>query len=580
MSADRFFLYVLSGIRAAVGITRIAVLCGLLVGLSVPGSTDDLTKARDGRDLEGQLRELLRNRIEAAGTPTKLTVSGRNLYSSVALPLFYQRRSYLPAWINGSGISRGAGELLSALRGADAEGLRSSDYHLTKIGRMLERLGESPSDITRAGRRELVDLELLLTDAFLLYGSHLVAGRVNPETIDPEWFANRRDVDMAEALEEAVSNNTIPETLENLRPSQSGYARLREALRSYRDIASKGGWPGVPVGPKMQKGDSGDRVALLRERLEVTGDLRDGKTDDPQGFDQNLDEAVRRFQRRHGLDVDGIVGPATLSALNVSADERIDRIQINMERWRWLPQDLGPRYLIVNIANFELDIVEGEKEVMTMRAIVGRDYRRTPVFSSKMTYLVLSPYWHVPPTLAVQDILPQVRKDIGYLTQKGIKVFQGWGADTREIDPNTVDWSTVTGKNFNYRFRQDPGPVNALGHVKFMLPNKFDVYLHDTTSRELFEKTARAFSSGCIRIEKPIELAEYVLRGDPKWNREAILTAIDRGAEQTVQLPEPIPVHLLYWTAWVDAAGTIQFREDIYGRDRPLAEALVEKPPV
>jgi murein L,D-transpeptidase YcbB/YkuD len=297
-------------------------------------------------------------------------------------------------------------------------------------------------------------------------------------------------------------------------------------------------------------------------------------------FDEDLDTGVRHFQRRHGLDVDGVVGPATLSALNASADERVRRIEVNMERWRWLPQDLGRRYVIVNIANFELDVVEAEQEVMTMRVIVGRDYRRTPVFSGKMTYIVLSPYWHVPPSLAVKDILPQVRSDPGYLSRKGFKVFQGWGADTKEIDPGSVDWSKVTGTNFNYRFRQDPGPVNALGRVKFMLPNKFDVYLHDTPSPDLFEKSARAFSSGCIRIEKPIELVEYVLRGDPKWNRDAVLAAIDRRVEQTVQLREPIPVHLLYWTAWVDAAGTVHFRDDIYSRDKLLAEALAEKPPI
>ena len=580
MDMDRFLLHVLPRRRLAVRAVTAAALCSLMSVPFAPGPTESLAKNRDGRGLYSQVRELLRNRVEAAGMPAKIAVSGRDLYASIALPSFYQRRSYAPVWINESGISPASRRLLRALRGADAEGLRSSDYHLFKIGAMLDRFDQSPPGTGHAGLRQLVDLELLLTDAFLVYGSHLVAGRVNPETIDPEWFANRRDVDMAEVLEQAISTDTVHETLESLRPSQRGYARLREALRSYRSIASEGGWPVVPPGPKMQKGDSGSRIALLRERLKVTGDLGGTETDNPEAFDVGLGEAVKHFQRRHGLDVDGVVGPATLSALNMSADERVHRIEINMERWRWLPQDLGRRHIIVDIANFELDVVEAEEEVMTMRAIVGRDYRRTPVFSGKMSYIVLNPYWHVPPSLAVKDILPQVRKDPGYLAEKSMRVFEGWGADTKEIDPDSLDWSAITGKNFNYRFRQDPGPVNSLGRVKFMFPNKFNVYLHDTPSRELFEKTARAFSSGCIRIEKPIELAEYVLRGDGKWNRDAILSAIDRLVEQTVQLPEPIPIHLLYWTAWADTAGTINFREDIYGRDKPLAQALAEKPPI
>ncbi|UCE07671.1 MAG: L,D-transpeptidase family protein, partial [bacterium] len=259
-----------------------------------------------------------------------------------------------------------------------------------------------------------------------------------------------------------------------------------------------------------------------------------------------MKESIRKFQQRHGLDVDGAIGTKTLAALNTSVDDRIRQIEVNMERWRWLPQDLGKRHILVNIANFELDVVEDGNQVLTMLVIVGKTYRRTPVFSDKMTYLVLNPYWHVPPNLARQDILPQIKKDSTYLARKKIKVFDSWGADTKEIDPKTIDWSKVTIKNLIYRFRQDPGLENALGRIKFMFPNQFNVYLHDTPSLELFKKMVRDFSSGCIRIEKPIDLAEYVLRGDPKWTRKDILAALAKGVEQTVRLPEPIPIHLLY----------------------------------
>jgi murein L,D-transpeptidase YcbB/YkuD len=231
------------------------------------------------------------------------------------------------------------------------------------------------------------------------------------------------------------------------------------------------------------------------------------------------------------------------------------------------------------MADFRLDVIENEQTLMRMRTIVGKGYRRTPVFSEKITYLVINPYWHVPPNIAVKDKLPLIKKDSYYLAREHMRVFQGWGSDAKEFDPRTVDWSKVTAQGFKYRLVQDPGPWNALGRIKFMFPNRFNVYLHDTPSRELFKKTTRTFSSGCIRIEKPIDLAEYLLRGDSKWTREAILAAIDRQAERTIRLPEPIPLHLLYWTAWVDERGVVQFRDDIYGRDKRLAVALQERPP-
>ncbi len=282
---------------------------------------------------------------------------------------------------------------------------------------------------------------------------------------------------------------------------------------------------------------------------------------------------MRRFQKWHGLAVDGVVGPATLAALNVSVEKRIRQIEVNLERWRWLPQELGARHILVNIAGFELNVIENGQPVMTMRVVMGKEERPTPVFSGALTYLVVCPYWQVPSTIAVKDKLPQIRKDPGYLTRKKIKVFQGGEA----INPRTINWSEVTAKNFNYRFRQDPGPKNALGRVKFVFPNPFSVILHDTPDRELFTRNVRTFSSGCIRVEKPIELAEYVMHGDPQWTREKILATINKWVERTVWLPEPIPVHLLYFTAWVDAEGMTHFRDDIYGRDKRLDEALRKK---
>lgn len=525
------------------------------------------------------LEEFLRHRIEETGIPPQITVGNELIHAAAALPLFYERRAYAPAWCHNGGLQPPADTLIEAIRGADQEGLNPSDYHLEKIGSLLESVYQQQAEKKPLDSHLLVDLDLLLTDAFLVYGSHLLVGKINPETIDSEWFTDRREIDLAAHLQTALEKNQIEEALRSLLPPQPGYARLRKALARYRDIAANGGWPMVPDGPKLQQGERGERVLALRRRLIAAGDLEPAEGDSLDLFDDAVEEALRKFQQRHGLEVDGVAGAATLANLNVPVAERIRQVILNMERWRWLPQDLGQRHILVNIANFELDVFESGQIVLMMRVMVGRDYRRTPVFSDRMTYLVLSPYWHVPPGIAARDILPAVKKDPGYLAKQNMKVFQGWGAEAKTIDPGTIDWQKITARNFSYRFRQDPGPANALGRVKFMFPNRFNVYLHDTPSRELFTRTERAFSSGCIRVEKPIELAEYVLRGDSQWTRAGIEAAIKRWREQTVRLPEPIPIHLLYWTAWANDDGSVNFRRDIYGRDKRLEEALLKKPP-
>jgi murein L,D-transpeptidase YcbB/YkuD len=320
-------------------------------------------------------------------------------------------------------------------------------------------------------------------------------------------------------------------------------------------------------------------VKALRNRLVATGELSSSYAYKGDLFDEELENAVRMFQHRNGLEADGIVGAASIAALNVSLEDRINQVRVNMERWRWLPEDLGRRHILVNIANFILNVSENNQSVMTMRVVVGTRYRRTPVFSAKMTYLVLCPYWHIPRKITLQDKIPLILKDINYLDKQKIKVLDGWGADTKEVDPKTIDWTSASSGNFTFRLRQEPGPLNALGRIKFMFPNKFNVYLHDTPSRELFSQITRTYSSGCIRIEHPIDLAEYLLKSDPKWTREHILRAIAENREQTVIIPEALDVHLLYWTAWVENDGSIHFCNDIYKRDERLKEALDRKSP-
>lgn len=549
----------------------------ILILISVNGFTK--AEKQSTQILSERLSEHIRNRIEAAGSPPRLKVGEEQIYASIMLPIFYERRIYRAAWIYEKGPSPQVNSLIKAISKADHEGLTPYDYHLQKIENILNEVNQNIQKKIPVNLRRLVDLDLLLTDAFLIYGAHLLRGRINPETIDPEWNAILREANLAEILENAINSNKIEEALKSLLPPQSGYNRLRQALFYYKNIITKGGWISIPEGSKLQKGDIDNRVKDIRNNLFILGDYKKDINLKKEFFDDTLEVAVYRFQQRHGLETDGVVGKATLAALNITPEQRIRQIEINMERWRWLPESLGDRYIIINIANFELDVFENKETIMTLRAIVGKPYRRTPVFSDKITYLVLSPYWHIPPNIAIKDILPSIQRDPDYLTKHKIKVFKGWGTETKEIDPTTINWLEINEKNFNFRFRQEPGLHNALGRIKFMFPNKYDVYIHDTPSKDLFAKTERGFSSGCIRIEKPIELATYLLRDTEIWTYEKITTEIDKNVEKTVKLPEPINIHLLYWTVWVDDNENIQIRNDIYGRDKLLEEALYQPPP-
>jgi len=525
--------------------------------------------------------DLLRFRVEAGGVPLKISVGKEPIYAAIVLPVFYERRVYRPAWTDSQGPLPQTELLLNAIRRADDEGLRPGDYHLGKIEAILTELQPTPKSGEQPNLPRLVDLDLLLTDAFLIYGSHLLAGRINPEQIDPQWFAHRREADMARLLEDALGSNQIEETLTDLLPAYAGYTRLRDTLAIYRKFAETGDWPTVPSGGKLRQGDRSERIPLLRQRLAAEGFLTDADTNTQTFFDIELDQALKKFQVQNGLEADGILGDQTLQALNISADQRVRQIVVNMERWRWLPQELGNRYILVNIAAFNLDVVEQETPVLNMRVVAGKAYRKTPVFSDMITYLVINPFWAVPDTIAKKDILPKMKKDPNFLIDQKIRIFEGWGANTREIDPSTIDWNSVTAANLAFRFKQNPGPQNALGRIKFMFPNQFDVYLHDTPSKELFAKARRDFSSGCIRIEKPVEMAEYLLKNHPDWTPEKIQSTLSASdfTPQTVKLAESVNIHILYWTVWIGKDDRIHFGPDIYDRDSALDTAMQEPPP-
>ena len=528
--------------------------------------------------IEG-LDNRLRQRIETEGRQAKFTCRDELICGIQDLPLFYARRNFEPAWTRKDGSISRAESLIKAIYNARDDGLSPADYHTANLQLLLNEFKQSQIENEPLNLETLVDLELLLTDAFLLLGSHLLAGRVNPETIHSGWIVENPSANLADVLRTALKTNQIEGALDGLRPPHTGYQTLKNKLRRYRQIGKSGGWPRIPEDWNWQKGDHGTQISVLRRRLEMSGDLNPVDDKYAYQFDDTLEQAIRHFQTLHGLVANGKIDAKTIAALNVPVGIRSRQIELNLERWRWIPHELGQQYILINIADFNLSVVDNDYTVLEMRVVVGRHYRRTPVFSEQMKYLVFNPYWNIPRKIALEDILPKIRTDPEFLSSRRIKVFENWTEGAKEVDPKVIDWTQVNQHNFNYKLRREPGPLNDLGRIKFMFPNKFAVYLHDTPSRSLFQRTMRGFSSGCIRVEKPIELAEWLLADNPRWSRHDILKAIKSEKNQAVRLPKTIPVHILYWTAWVDEAGDVHFLDDIYKRDKPLDDALKERPP-
>ncbi len=512
--------------------------------------------------------DALRQRVEALQAGYVAQASGEPLLARIALSRFYSQRNYSLAWTRAEDRDAYQATLISVA----AEGFNPADYHFQAL-RRFEQLGSEGLSAA-----EQVDRDLLLTDSFLLLASHMLEGKVNPETIDAEWLANRRQRLIEPLLQAALANARIADTLQQLRPQQAGYRRLLLARAQVEALIGQP-WPKLPPGAALKPSLHDPRVSLLRERLSLLGDYVAAHADaemqdEPDYYDENLAAAVRAFQRRHGLEADGVVGTATLNALNVTPEKRLKQIDVNLERWRWLPDELGETHILVNIAGFDLSVVHRETVEKRYRVIVGRPFRRTPVFSDRIRYIVFNPTWTVPKKLLIEDKIPEIIRDPSYISRLGFKVYRGWGADRTEVVPESVDWRALSRRNLPYQLVQAPGPQNAMGQVKFMFPNKFDVYLHDTPARELFDETERSFSSGCIRVESPLDLAQMLLQDSPDWNRERINRVIQEQNLTTVYLKTPMPVHLQYWTAWVDEEGRLQFRKDLYQRDLRLMQAL------
>ena len=509
-------------------------------------------------------REAIGAEIEQLRYSGRLSVGEVDVASGALLADVYERRGFKPAW---SGIDR-MEALIELVRATAADGLDPEDYHLSD----LERVHEMLVNGRELNAQERAALDIALTDSLIRLGYHQRFGKVNPHDLDPEWNFSRELLgrDPAAIIQEAFDADSLTDFRDELFPRVELYRQLQSFLAEYRRIADAGGWPQVPAGPTLRPGDSDDRLQVLAQRLAVTGDLRSGVRVDVSAYGGELEAAVKNFQIRHGLDADGIIGPATLRALNVPVERRIDQIRVNLERARWVLDNLEDDFIIVNIAGFRAYVYRDRKPEWSTRVMVGKTYRKTPVFRSTMKYLVFNPTWTVPYSIATKDILPQLQRDYTYLTNRNF-IVKNRSGDI--VDPATIDWGSLSRRNFPYTLVQQPGTNNALGEIKFIFPNEYAVYLHDTPSKSLFGRSARAFSSGCVRVEHPFDFAE-VLLGPDGWDAERVQAERMRRETRSVFLSKPMPVLLLYWTAEIGSDGQIHFYDDVYERDQNILDAL------
>jgi murein L,D-transpeptidase YcbB/YkuD len=415
----------------------------------------------------------------------------------------------------------------------------------------------------------LAEQDLLITDALLRYADAMRGQRADPSQIEDDWFLTTPPFDVLAFLQNHVQD--MPSALRTLQPPYAGYQLLRQKLAEMTAIAKAGDWPKVPIGPTLKPADVDDRIPAFRARLMASGELATGDTSSTV-YDDQLLAAVQLFQRRHGLADEGALGHQTISAMNVSAAQLARQIAVNMERWRWLPQRLEDNHIVVNVPGAWLEVVDSGRAVLSMRVVVGDPDHPTPALHAQMTSLVLNPTWRIPASIATDEILPKLKKNPGYLIANDLElVSEAFPPGSPESQGVGISWQDRS--SIPWPIRQRAGSDNALGRIKFNIPNNDDIYLHDTPNHKAFTRALRALSHGCVRLEKPEQLALYVLK-DKDWSQQKLETEIDTGTTRTLGLSKNLPVWLLYWTTWVDAEGMLQVRDDLYGRDQRLASAM------
>ncbi len=486
---------------------------------------------------------------------------------------FYKSRGFEPVWCGKDDYSYNIKLLQGYLKASAEEGLNPSDYRVTPDVDSCSDLDDSL----------LAEFDLSLTNAFLKYSKDVSTGRLDPKQVDEDWHIKRVEFNPVAALNAALKSDKLQETLTNIQPQHEQYLLLREKLHKYMEIQRNNSWPFIPPGRTLKPGDRHPHIPLIRRRLasEVEGGLYPRGSDE-QVYDRDLMIAVQRFQKHHGLEMDGIIGPSTKQAMNMSVEWRIKQIKTSMERWRWMPRTLGESYILVNVPGFKMNFINNGRSILSMRTITGSKDHASPSFQSKITRIIFNPTWTVPTSIAINELIPQQMKDPNFIAKSDMEVFiknQNGNRDSSnaKYNPQDIDWSQFSEKHFPYLLVQRPGPNNSLGRIKFQTPNKFGIYLHDTPYRHLFTRDKRALSHGCIRLEKPEQLAA-MLMGDglnpTPESASRVGNLVDAKVTSQLNPNVTVPVYVVYMTAWIDKDGTIQFRDDIYDRDSRINNRL------
>jgi murein L,D-transpeptidase YcbB/YkuD len=539
-------------------------------GSIAPSGSDGLPPPENGSAVISGTPEqqLIQQRLEQLYFGPSVPSDQEPLYTAAYLLDLYRKNQFAPLWTNQANIT----QLLSAIISGADEGFIPDDYHLKAITHYHNTLPEQMSVAQQ------VEYDLLLSDALILLGQHKRFGKVDPSKVDEKQNleTNAPRTSPVDMYLNAIKTGTVRAVLDQLSPHHLAYTALKDALRRYKQIAGQGGWPQVPPGPTLKPGFHDPRVFALRRRLAVTGDYPSSAHEKSNRYDETLVAAVKAFQKRHHLEPDGAAGKNTVAAMNITAEERIKQIRVNLERTRWIIHDLPSSNLIVDIAGFMLQYYHDNKLVWTSKVMVGKPYHQTPIFRSAITYIVLNPTWTITPDIIKNETVPSIINDPEFLAKQRLRVLD---RDGNEIDPNSIGWGQYRGRYFPYILRQDAGSDNALGLIKFLFPNPYHVYLHDTPSKSLFGRARRAFSHGCIRVQNPLDLGRLILTNDPgnRTTPAKMDQIIASGKTTTVILKQPLPIYLMYLTTNV-GDGKIMFKPDLYNRDDSIATALNAAP--
>ncbi|MDX5340109.1 MAG: L,D-transpeptidase family protein [Cyclobacteriaceae bacterium] len=515
----------------------------------------------------------LRAKLDYEGPGKGIVVAGKELKSGALILNLYADRNFLEIWSEKGILLELAYEMRHEIRQSKYDGLNPEDYNLALIEAYFQTFESNKDSRINNQPGDLASLDLLLTNAFFHLSEHLHQGKIDPSQLKGQWGIPKKPqyLDYSRIFKTAIAEKDIRRNLEKFYPKFTIYKKSREVLRAL-DERTKGQlpeWKRVKLDKSIKVGDTQPSIPALREILTFWGYLMDSLAQDSKVYDSTMFRSVQAFQKKNGLESDGILGKNTVAALNFSPADLMDKAAVNLERLRWLPDTIQKLDLIiVNIANFQLDYISKLDTLFSSKVIVGKEYTASPIFTAPMSYIVFSPYWNIPNSITRKEIIPAVRKNSDYLNQKNMEVTTYSG---KIVDPSTINWSA---KSFPYLIRQKPGGSNSLGLVKFMFPNDHSVYIHDTPSRSLFDREERAMSHGCIRLQNPAKFAELLLSHDPTWTPEKIDLAMNRSSELIVNLPEKIPVVILYLTFWADSKGDPHFRQDIYNRDEEVLALL------